>query len=54
MDLGSIQIKLKNKFYSNFMQFGDDVRKTFNNSFIYNDEEDDDYKMTSQASLYFE
>ena len=54
MDLGTVERNLRNGVYANPSQFASDIRKIWNNSFLYNAKGSDIYHMTVSMSNYFE
>ena len=54
MDLGTVERNLRNGVYATPSQFSSDVRKIWNNSFLYNAKGSDIYHMTISMSNYFE
>jgi hypothetical protein len=54
MDLSTIERNLKNGVYTSTVQFGNDIRKIWTNSFRYNARGSDIYQMTAEMSTYFE
>lgn len=54
MDLGTVERNLRNGNYATPSQFSSDVRKIWNNSFLYNAKGSDIYHMTVSMSNYFE
>lgn len=54
MDLGTVERNLRNGLYANPSQFASDIRKIWNNSFLYNAKGSDIYHMTVSMSNYFE
>jgi len=54
MDLGTVEKNLLNGFYKTHMEFASDVRKIWNNSFIYNAKGTMVYHMTCEMSNLFE
>ena len=54
MDLGTVERNLRNGLYGMPSQFSSDVRKIWNNSFLYNAKGSDIYHMTITMSNYFE
>lgn len=54
MDLSKVEKNLKDGVYSSTLEFASDVRKIWNNAFIYNDEKSPIFQMTKDMSAYFE
>ncbi|KAL4442896.1 hypothetical protein ABPG74_010785 [Tetrahymena malaccensis] len=54
MDLSKVESNLKQGFYQTTLQFADDIRKIWNNSFTYNQKGSQIYKMTEEMSKLFE
>jgi len=54
MDLSTVEKKLKNGEYSSVNDFGNDIRKIWNNAFSYNTEGSPIYVTTEKISSYFE
>lgn len=54
MDLSTVEKNLRNGLYSNPSQFASDMRKIWNNSFLYNAKGSEIYQMTVSMSNYFE
>ncbi|KAL4491375.1 hypothetical protein ABPG72_008031 [Tetrahymena utriculariae] len=54
MDLSKVESNLKQGYYQTTLQFADDVRKIWNNSFTYNQKGSQIYKMTEEMSRLFE
>lgn len=54
MDLSTVEKNLRNGLYASPSQFASDVRKIWNNSFLYNAKGSDIYQMTVSMSNYFE
>ena len=54
MDLSKVEKNLRDGVYSSTLEFASDVRKIWNNAFIYNDERSEIFHMTKEMSIYFE
>lgn len=54
MDLSKVEKNLRDGAYSSTLEFASDVRKIWNNAFIYNDEKSPIFHMTKEMSAYFE
>lgn len=54
MDLSTVRKKLKNRQYKDGAQFAADVRRIWQNSFLYNQKYSGIYNMTLEMSDYFE
>lgn len=53
MDLQTIQTNIRNKVYSTATQFHSDVKKIINNSYLFNQYNEDFLKLTSQFEKYY-
>lgn len=54
MDLSTVEKNLRAGVYSSVLEFAGDVRKIWNNAYIYNDDKSLIFKMAKEMSAYFE